>query len=166
MRATVPIILATLSALALGHASVPLTVAPVGPPAGAGSTTSGPGQLEVFSALKARAAGDDPVWYQHSSYDLYDSHGRRLKHVYNVVGYYEQAPRLITLPAGKYVVKAQAKDYLWVEVPVVIQPGETTRIHLDDAWQPPPGTASTELVSVPAGYPVGWRAGSVNGTGE
>ncbi|MGA3266332.1 MAG: hypothetical protein ABSE16_05870 [Verrucomicrobiota bacterium] len=53
---------------------------------------------------------------------------------------------------------SKGKDYLWVDVPVVIEAGRTTRVHLDDAWQLPPDAPTTKLVSLPGGHPVGWRA--------
>jgi len=164
MKTSIPITLAAMTLLLLGCSSTPVAVAPVGPnPAGGLTNNGGNGQLEVFSALKGRTEGNNPTWYQHSSYFIYDGEGNRLEWVDNSPGYYATAPRLITLPAGHYVVKAQAKDYFWVQVPVVIEPGRITKVHLDDAWQTPTGTPKTELVSVPAGYPVGWRAGALNG---
>jgi hypothetical protein len=84
--------------------------------------------------------------------DQFSSH-----HVDNNTGYYSENPRLINLPSGKYIVEARAKDMLQAKVPVVIKPGEVTRVHLDGNWQPLAETPKTELVKAPAGYPVGWR---------
>jgi hypothetical protein len=161
MKTNVTIMLVALTSLVAGCSTTPVAVAPVGPNPVGITTGPGQGQLEVFSAVRGRVEGDNPTWYQHTGYYIYNRQGKRLKHVANTVGYYAQAPRVITLPAGQYLVKAQAKDYLWVEVPVIIDPGRTTRVHLDDAWQTPPGTPKTELVSLPAGHPVGWRANTV-----
>ena len=68
------------------------------------------------------------------------------------------APEL--LPAGKYVVQARAKGYgnVWIEVPVIIRGGQTTQVHLDNEWMVPADISKTELVRIPNGYPVGWRA--------
>ena len=85
---------------------------------------------------------------------------RELERVGNTVGYYARAPRIITLRPGRYVVKTLAKDYVWMEVPVVIEPGRITRVHLDAAWRPPAPASKAELVCAPAGYPVGWRTDS------
>jgi hypothetical protein len=65
---------------------------------------------------------------------------------------------VVALPPGNYVVKARAKDYLLVEVPVVIESSRTTRVHLDDQWVPEPGTSANQLVAQPNGSPAGWRA--------
>jgi hypothetical protein len=64
----------------------------------------------------------------------------------------------VALPAGRYFVKAQGKDYLQVEVPITIERGRTTRVHLDDKWNLPADTPKRELVSLPNGNPVGWCA--------
>lgn len=151
------ILLGAAGAISLlsGCSSTPMALAPVGPnPAGFRAATAS-GQLEVFSALSARREGNNPTWYQHSDYYICNEQGKHLKHVDNSTGYYAQAPRMVTLPAGKYIVKARAKNAFWTIVPVVVEPGEITKVHLDGQWQPP--AKNTELVMAPAGYPVGWR---------
>ena len=149
-----------LALLLAGCASAPVALAPVGPSPVAAGGAGSKGQLQVYSAWEGRTEGNNPVWYQHADYTLYDQAGRRLRYVDNTVGNYERAPRIVTLPAGKYLVKAQADDYLRVAVPVVIEPGRITRVHLDGNWRPPASASAAELVSVPSGYPVGWRAPS------
>ena len=141
-----------------GCASNPVVLAPVGPNPTRLPGPDDQGQLEVFSAREEQVEGDTSVWYQHADYNVYDSNGRKVRHVGNTVGHYDEAPRRIDLPAGGYLVKAPAKDFLWVEVPVVIEPGRITRVHLDDRWQPPANTPNAQLVTLPASHPVGWRA--------
>jgi hypothetical protein len=152
------IILGAVAGLGLaGCATTQVSRAPVGPNPANVATAGGTGQLEVFSALSARSAGDDPTWRQHSDYFVLNSRGERVKHVMNAAGYYSTLPRLVTLPAGEYVVKARAKGALWMMAPVVIKPHEITRVHLDGQWQP--GAPGTEVVVGPEGYPIGWRVG-------
>jgi hypothetical protein len=157
--------------LLAGCSTTPVAVATIGPnPAGI-RTTASKGGLEVYSRLAGRSEGDNPTWYQHSDYYLYNSRGRLIKHVENSVGYYASAPRVMTLPAGDYLVKARSADYLWVKVPVRIEQGRTTRVHLDDNWQLPANMANGELVRMPNGKPVGWRVETtkefgMNSTGE
>ena len=135
----------------------PVAVAPVGPNPATVAPATGDGQLEVYSAYSARVAGIDQTWQQHSDYYIYSADdGRRLKHVLNAPGYYSSMPRTVTLPPGRYVVEAQAKDALLTRVPVVIKPGEITRVHLDGNWQP--NAPGVKVVMAPEGYPVGWRA--------
>jgi hypothetical protein len=150
--------------LMVGCCTAPVCCARVGPNPADSRTLASQGQLEVFTSLVEQsddqnAGSEDPVWYQHADYDIYNLHGQRVKHVDNIIGHYEDAPRKVTLPAGHYVVRAQAKDYHQVKVPVTIEPGRTTRVHLDDTWRPPARTLSRELASLPNGNPVGWRDG-------
>jgi len=128
------------------------------------------GELQVFSCLDEESddqnqGSQDPVWYQHSDYSIYNLHGKLVKRVNNTTGHYEQAPRRVALPAGRYIVKAQANDYLQVKLPVTIEPGRTTRVHLDDNWKLPAGTQKRELVYMPNGNPVGWSAESTKEIG-
>lgn len=147
-----------LVSLLVGCSSTPVVLAPVGPnPVGPESMVS-QGNLEVFSSLVGRTEGDNPTWYQHTDYYIYDLHGKTVRHVDNTIGYYAKAPCRVALPAGKYLVKAKANDFSWVDVPVTIERGRTTRVHLADNWQVPTNTPQKELVSMPNGNPIGWRA--------
>ena len=147
-------------------ASRPITLAPVGPnPFASRASSTGTGYLQVFSRLflqnddqNQSASGGDPSWYQHTDYNLYDAKGKLVKHVGNTVGHYSTSPRLVSLRPGSYTLRAQAKEWLSVKVPVIIEPGRTTKVHLDDNWGPPEGTPKTVVVTTPGGYPVGWSA--------
>jgi hypothetical protein len=156
MKKNILIMGAAVAILVTGCSTTPTAFAPVGPNPAAFQATGANGQLEVFSALSRRIEGDNPTWYQHSDYYVCDSRGRRLEHVDNNTGYYDQSPRLINLPPGKYLVKARAIDMVQAEVPVVIKPGEITRVHLDGNWRPLAETPDTSVVKSPAGYPIGW----------
>lgn len=145
-------------------ASPPITLAPVGPNPSAGRASwMGTGYLQVFSRLSLQnddqnQGGSDPSWYQHTDYNLYDAKGKLVKHVGNTVGHYSTSPRLVSLRPGSYILRAQAKEWLSVKAPVVIEPGRTTKVHLDENWEPPAGTPKTKVVSAPGGYPAGWSA--------
>lgn len=145
----------------------PVALAPVGPdPSGFGNSSAS-GQLVVYTSTAVQSDNQnqgsrDPVWYQHTDYSLYDLEGNRIRQVDNTIGRYEEAPRHVVLPAGKYLVKAQANDYLQVMVPVAIECGRTTTVHLDDHWNMPAGVPATALVRLPNGQAVGWRANSTN----
>jgi hypothetical protein len=156
---TIPIILGSaLASLMLGCSSTPVTLAPVGPGPIVSENTGGKGQLEVFSALRGHTEGNNPTWYQHTDYYIYNDQNQRVQFVDNKLGHYDRTPRMVELPPGRYIVKARAKGYLWVKVPVVVAAGKTTEVHLDNAWAPSPEATADGLVSAPAGYPVGWRA--------
>ena len=151
------IILGAAALIMTGCSTAQMSTARVGPSPAGGTVGPGRGQLEVFSALSPRLEGENPTWQQHSDYYVLDSHGRRVKHVMNAKGYYSTLPRLVTLPAGEYVVKARPSGALWINVPVVVKPNEITRVHLDGSWKP--NAPAAEIVMAPEGYPIGWRAG-------
>ena len=144
----------------------PITLTTVGPnPITGRSSSFGRGYLQVFSSLAEEsddqnqgANGGNPVWFQHTDYNVYDAKGKRVKHVDNTIGHYSTSPRLVSLQPGTYTVKAEAKDWLLVKVPVLSEPGRTTKVHLDDNWRPPAGTPNAEVVTSPGGHTVGWRA--------
>src|SRR5215469_3770861 len=114
----VPAIIGTaLTSLLVGCASTPVVVSPIGPSPNRPEIQSANGQLEVFSALTGRTEGDNPTWYQHTDYTIYNQHALAVKRVRNTIGYYAAAPHVINLPPGKYFVKAEAKDCPIVTVP-------------------------------------------------
>jgi len=157
---------ASLVSLLVGCANTPVVLAPVGPNPHGVQTNASDGELEVYSRLFACTEGDNPVWHQHSAYRIYDLQGRLVKYVGNAAGHYEQAPRLVPLPPGRYRLHARASDYLLVEVPITIERGRTTKVHLDDRWQLPAYASNAGLVSLPNGNPVGWQAGMTEVTGK
>ena len=157
--------------LLVGCSSASVTLAPVGPNPAGGKSEASTGELQVFSRTIVQdddqnQAGDGlPVWYQHTDYNIFDQHGKLVKHVGNTTGHYAVAPDRIVLPAGEYLVKAQAQDFSKIAVPVTIERGRTTRVHLDNNWKTPEGAPKRELVTLPDGKPVGWRAGSASEMG-
>jgi hypothetical protein len=163
-------LLGIVSVLSLvGCTSTPVAVAAVGPDSFETGIASSNGVLEVYSRLSRQSddqnqnEGGNPAWYQHSNYSIYNQNGRLLKRVINTIGHYDSTPCQVLLPPGQYVVKARAKDYFWVSVPVTIESGRTTRVHLDDDWKSPADSQESELVILPNGNPVGWRAGNQKG---
>jgi hypothetical protein len=47
----------------------------------------------------------------------------------------------------------------------MIERGRTTRIHLDNDWKIPSDAPKSELVTMPDGNPVGWRAKATEAVG-
>lgn len=158
MKSVVFLLAAMMVASLAGGATAPVAFAPVGPNPFQGKSAAANGQLVVFSCLVGRIEGDSPSWFRHSDYEICDRNGHLWRRGDNSVRYYDQAPRKVSLPAGWYLVKAEAEDYSLVEAPVHIESGRTTRVHLDDNWRPPPSVPKSEIVSAPDGIPVGWRA--------
>lgn len=85
-----------------------------------------------------------------------------MEHIYNARGHYSESPRIVSLAAGEYIIKARAKGTLWAKVPAIIKSGEITRVHLDGNWQPSADMPKMEVVSAPQGYPIGWRDNTTN----
>lgn len=149
---------AGLVSMVAGCTSTPVALAPVGPNPSAFAGPAASGRLQVYSSLVGHSEGNNPTWYQHTGYYVYDAHGALVERVANTVGRYDEAPRQVKLAPGQYRLKARANDYFWVEVPVIIERGQTTRVHLDDHWQVPSNASKADVVSLPDGNPVGWRA--------
>lgn len=138
--------------LLVGCASTtkPIVLAPVGPsPAGpVTAPASEKGYLLVYSARQRRepvnisgevfVAGnigsileDDMIYdLAHSGYDLFTFDGKLLRHVRNSRGMNDETPTRVALPAGSYRIKAEARDYGEVTVPILIKPGELTAVYL------------------------------------
>lgn len=153
--------------LLAGCASQRVVLVPVGPsPLGNNIPSSRMGYLRVFSEREPIEEGDDPVYYQHTDYKIYDARGKVMRQVGNTNGHFDTSPRAVSLPPGRYTVKARAKDYLSVWVPVIIEPGRTTSVHLDDRWACPTNTPRNEFVFEPTGSPVGWKAEAEGGAVE
>ncbi len=153
-----------LLSLMMGCVSKSIALGPVGPNPDGSQREASTGSLQVFSRMDVQQddqnqAGDGtPVWHQYTEYNVYNLDGKLVKRVVNSAGHYSERAEVVALPPGKYLVKAQAKDYFWVEVPVTIERGRTTRVHLDENWKPPAETAKKDVVTGPDGNPIGWRA--------
>jgi len=134
-----------------GTANPPVAVLPpVGPDSIAPSEPASEGVLQVYSAripadtdvnFEEFFANDDfggalfPLEPAHTDYTIYTEAGQVFKHVHNARNLDDAQPALVTLPPGNYKIEAQAKDIdpgtLTVVVPVTIQAGRTTHVHLD-----------------------------------
>lgn len=152
------LLLIILIPLLASCAATPVVLAPVGPgPELNGATTPTQGNLEVYSQTEEYGEDMSVPFYRHTGYWIYKD-GKPFKRVWNHKDVEDEDPSIVTLPPGKYVVRAQAERYGLVEVPVVIEADETTRVVLQPGWKPPSFARSSELVRIPGGYPVGWKA--------
>jgi hypothetical protein len=142
--------------------SKPLAVAPVGPPPLSSYDTTPKGWLQVFTGTEAHNDGD-VFYYPHTGYRLLTANEQLFKTVRNSIGIHDETPAFVKLPAGTYIVVAEGDYYGFVRVPVVIEPGKTTVVHLDGDWKGPAGKAAeADLVKLPNGEIVGWRAAAAN----
>jgi len=125
-------------------------LAPVGPNSAAPPEPEHMGVLQVYSARPLAVtdvnfeeffANDDfggnefPVEPAHTDYTICKQDGQVLEHVRNARNLDDPQPALVTLPEGEYNIKAQAKDAnpgtFAVMVPVIIETGRATQVHLD-----------------------------------
>ena len=149
---------ATVIPLLAGCASKPIAIAPVGPGAVSHSTAKADGYLKVFSDTETREIGDNTYYSTHTGYNIYDETGKRVEYVANHVGSMDEAPMLVPIPAGNYNVVAQSASYGRVTVPVVIQTGKTTLVHLNRDGKAAPNASTNGLVRLPDGEIVGMSA--------
>jgi hypothetical protein len=162
MKPSDPILIGSLMVVVLGGCvSKPVALAPVGPAAGAPTSSSGSGSLEVFSSTEKSMPTDSEdhwVFDLPTGYEIYDSLGKEYKYVANHLDNMDESPDMVQLPAGHYTVEARSKCCGVVTVPVIIEKGKTTVVHLDDNWGPPKGTPQDKIVFQPDGSAVGWRS--------
>ena len=139
-----------------------IPLAPVGPPPRDDASPSPrDGQLQVFSETEEFQEGN-AYYFPHSAYKICTVEGKRMEYVWNRRGHEDGTPAVVTLPAGRYLVEAEATLYGPVSVPVVIKPGQTTRVMLQPGWKPSRQYAASDLVTMPNGYAVGWRDGATS----
>jgi hypothetical protein len=149
-----------------GCASQPVRVSTVGPEPTPGTLSSPAnlylpgdhGYLRVYSDTKTRQIGENTYYYTHVPYDIYNQSGSRVKWVHNHIGDMDEMPTRVTLPVGRYYVRADSTSYGRVTVPIIIQGGKETDLHLDHQWQPSADISSNAIVRLPDGEPVGWLA--------
>jgi len=122
---------------------------PVGP-APIALPSLGAGRLVVYTE-EIPSAGEDNFSPSYNPYKVLDSSGRVLKEVSNHSG-----EEVVLLPAGRYVVRAEASGWRVIAVEVQIVVGRTTEIHLDSKWRPE-ASDKQALVFGPDGSPVGYR---------
>ncbi len=126
---------ATILPLLAGCASTPMALSPVGPEPGGTAAAGVNGRLQVFSATQqSNAIGDigpSSYFYPHTGYDINDASGRHVKFVPNHASDMDESPDVVKLPAGHYEIVAVSASRGLVTVPVVIEGGEATVVHLD-----------------------------------
>ncbi len=150
-----------LSSLAVSCASPPTATAPVGPPPaswGHLQPVTQTGELQVFTETDEYEFDHDVPYFPHRDYQIYSENGQRLRRVWNSRDHEDETPAVVDLPAGRYLVKADAAFYGRVSVPVLIKANQLTKVILQPGWNPGNTVASSDLVRMPNGYFIGWAA--------
>jgi hypothetical protein len=151
---------AAIIPLFAGCASQPVVVSPVGPAPVSFNHVGERGYLRVFSATETHVIAENTYYYPHTGYTIFDRSGAVVKYVRNHTGSTDESPALVSVPDGEYNVVAESESYGRVTVPVVIEDGRTTVVHLDRNWRLASKTTFTainkKLVRLPDGETVGW----------
>ena len=127
---------------------------PVGPAPARGPETVG--SLQVFSAREKALAflASSDLWeteetrYElaHTDYAIHACNGALIREVCNARHRNDETPAEVALAGGRYRVVAEAQTHddwtLLYDIPVVIEPGRKTVIHLEPGWRPDPLHAS------------------------
>lgn len=131
----------------------------VAEPVGAGEPEAkATGSLKIYTATEQQEVGEDTYYYPHTGYVIYNERGEKVMYVENHVGIMDESPSIARLPAGAYVAVAEADGCGRVRIPLVISANRTTVIHLDGDWKPPQNAQSSDLVRLPDGEAIGWKA--------
>jgi hypothetical protein len=115
------------------------------------------GFLRVYSATEWMADDDGPSLLKYTNYHIDAADGTLFKEVPND----DQDPTRVILPKGTYTLVAWSDTSGEVSVPVAIETGRTTVVHLErvkDWKEAPVGIRSADLVRLPNGQPIGFRA--------
>jgi len=165
MKHTMALSLTVLSAWFSGCATdrSEMLLDPVGPaPMQTAAANSSNGAVVVYSAYQVNADFNarDPRRPEYSDYRIFTADGNLQQRVHNNSGSMLQRPQRVELPAGTYRVTAQANGYGLVTVPVVIEAGRDTVLHLEGGaiWPAQSGFNRTNAVRLPDGEIVGWKA--------
>jgi hypothetical protein len=117
------------------------------------------GELVVYSATYTPTV-EQSEYPMHTDYTIATKDGKVIERVVNGIGPFRAYPAKVTLSSGEYHVRAQYDRGGFVIVPVVIEAGKTTIVDLNGE-APPQGTdAPKDMVRLPNGHVVGWRATS------
>jgi len=140
-------------------ASVPPTIVQerVGPSPGVAVNEADNGFLTVYSSTEWTTDDDGPSLLGYTNYEIDSADGRLFEEVSN--GKFE--PTRVILPKGAYTVVAESATSATVRIPVAIEPGKMTVLHLEterDWNKASVGIRSADLVRLPNGQPIGFRA--------
>ena len=135
----------------------------VGPdPTSPVNTTATTGTLLVYSAYTVNADFNvrDPHRPQYTDYRIFTPDGKLQQQVQNSTDTILQRPKEVELPVGTYRIVAEANAYGTVTVPVAIEPGQITVVHLEggDRWPNRNAFNQSNAVRLPDGEIVGWKS--------
>ncbi len=124
----------------------------VGPGSLAADESTPKGFLKVYTATENHKDGD-MHYFPNTGYTVCSEDGRAVvKKVANAISIHDEDPSLVQLPAGKYVVLAEAEESSKVRIMVIIKPGQFTKIDLQHDWkQSAPSGKAADWARLPNG---------------
>ncbi len=132
-------------------------VEPIGPVPRESGAADNSGYLVVYSAWSNFV--DQGSTVHHSRYTITADNGSMSREVINHIDRFDEGPIQLPLSPGAYHVKARSAHFGRVNVPVVIQPHQTTVVYLDGKRHPEaPPAQQTSAVRLPDGEIIGWAA--------
>jgi hypothetical protein len=146
----------------VGCASNPVTLNSIGPAPSSNVAFVPKGYLQVFTATETHEIGDNTYYYPHTGYSIHDNSGKVVQFVSNHIGDMDESPAFVTVPSGSYKIVAESESYGRVTVPVVIEEGKTTVVHLDRDWKLASNASAGQIVRLPDGEAVGWSSSGRN----
>ena len=104
----------------------------VGPSQIQSKGTASGGTLVVYSAPDPQAHfSGSPYHAYYSDYQILSEQGNLIRKVTNDTGTVMEGPLEVSLPEGHYRVHARSNGRGWVTVPVIVESGKVTLLHLD-----------------------------------
>lgn len=163
MKSSTPFVALFLAVFAAGcaQAAVPATLSHVGPATGAAPTTSGQGNLIVFSAYETGPTSPteiDAEARHHSDYQIRRNDGQLVTSVKNRTTAFGDTPAAVNLAPGDYQLLVRSNGSGFIALPLTVTPDHTTTIHLEGTINPPSPVAATgyDAVRLSNGKIVGW----------
>jgi hypothetical protein len=142
-----------------GCAITPTPLASIGPGPDHKAWTGPEGYLQVFTATQTVDADFHAYFNVHVGYDIDDASGKLVKYVANHFSDLDESVDTVSLAPGAYTVVARSTWCGLMKIPVVVERGVTTSIHLDgNNWWPPSRPAGNQLVFLPNGEAAGWKS--------
>ena len=120
-----------VAALFVGCATneTPTVLQPVGPAPVAAKQIQREGYLIVYTPIIEPNIKPDTEFYPHTAYAVYDSTGKMFKVVRNHTGAWDETPYTVSLPSGRYTIRAVSEFAGDVIIPVIIRGGRTTVVN-------------------------------------
>jgi hypothetical protein len=88
------------------------------------------GYLTVYSATD-RFEDGELQYYAHSPYAIYTIGGKLFKRVENHLSATDEAPEMVSLPIGSYIVEARSEKGGYIRTPVAINESRRTILNPD-----------------------------------